>query len=132
MSNYQKGKLFSDHYHDKKETEQIKPSEIIIPPDKTINIVIDYPLTNQFEITLKPKTKGWTRLAVVEFIIKCYKQIYKEEEKSSKIKSGHIPNMFNRNQTDGKYGIWGHDLSDLILHSLDEESKDVFVVCCDS
>lgn len=23
--------------------------------------------------------------------------------------------MYNRNETNGKYGIWGHDISDLVL-----------------
>lgn len=60
-------------------------------------------------------------------ISKKYHEIYNEEEKSSKIKT--IPldertGIINRNETQGKYGIWGHDLSDLDLSSIEVYETD--------
>jgi hypothetical protein len=42
--------------------------------------------------------------------------MYEEEEKTSTVKT--IPPekrtlMYNRNETDGKYGLWGHDIADM-------------------
>lgn len=127
LSSWKKGdKLFSSWMYEpknypeyKKEIESTKPHEIILPPNKEYNLVITYPLSKKFETTVKTGEKGLTREEVVDLIVRCYKFIYDEEEATSKIKSGQISDTFlNRNQTDGDYGIWGHVLSDLILHTL--------------
>ena len=59
-----------------------------------------------------------------------YKQVYKEEEESAATKT--IPmnsreGLSNRNETNGKYGIWGHDLTDLYLTDVEvyKDSKGV-------
>ena len=46
-----------------------------------------------------------------------YYMIYDEEEKSATVKTIPIEKrtMYNKNQTNGKYGIWGHDITDLVL-----------------
>jgi hypothetical protein len=31
--------------------------------------------------------------------------------------------MINRNTTNGKYGIWGHIIKDLILNSIEEDER---------
>jgi hypothetical protein len=51
-----------------------------------------------------------------------YHEIYKEEERTANTKT--IPlnkreGLVNRNKTDGKYGVWGHDISDLDLSSIE-------------
>jgi len=45
---------------------------------------------------------------------KDYEHIYAAEENP-----GHIPGMLNRAISDGPYGIWGHDFSDLYFESID-------------
>lgn len=57
--------------------------------------------------------------------------MYNEEEKTSDVKSEHIPGMLNRCATNGRYGVWGHDIDDLILHSADYNPKtgEVFPGC---
>lgn len=48
--------------------------------------------------------------------------MYDEEENTSKTKTVPVKQrqgLLNRNETNGKYGIWGHDLSDLDLTSMD-------------
>lgn len=47
--------------------------------------------------------------------------MYEEEEATAIIKT--VPpekrnKMYNRNETNGKYGIWGHDIADLVLSEI--------------
>jgi hypothetical protein len=83
--------------------------------DEPINakVYIDYPLSVTTEIEVKNiETIG----ELLWNIAKAYKQIYIEEDKSTKIKPGQLSeNIINRNRTDGKYGINFHDLGDLVF-----------------
>lgn len=97
----------------------IDKDEVVIK-QASIKIIIDYPLTNQYEFTLT-SDKGFTRTQLLSEISKHYYKIFDEEEESATIKT--IPvnkrtTMYNRNETDGKYGIWGHDIADLVLSSI--------------
>jgi hypothetical protein len=51
--------------------------------------------------------------------------MYAEEDETSGGNPGHIPGMLNRNTSEGKYGIWGHDIGDLLLCSayVDDSGK---------
>lgn len=130
IESYKKGdRLFPDYYYEdtedigdrkqyQKEIKDSPPDEVILLPNQEYELKISYPLTYPFITKLKSNVKGLTRRDVVNFVVKCYKQIYKKEDERTNVKVGKIPGMYNRNRTDGKYGIWGHDLSDLILCSL--------------
>ena len=62
--------------------------------------------------------KGFTRQRLLQEISNNYYKLYDEEEKSATIKTIHLDKrttMYNRNQTNGKYGVWGHDIADLVL-----------------
>ena len=94
----------------------IDKDEVVISDNKVI-LIIDYPLTKEarFELT---SNNGFTREQLVKQISEKYHQIYQEEETTATTKT--IPadkrtTLYNRNQTDGKHGIWGHDLADLAL-----------------
>lgn len=92
------------------------PQEIVIT-QHTVTIIIDYPLTNEYKFNLSSDT-GFTRVHLLNEINKAYRKIYAEEEASATIKT--IPlekrkTLINRNDTNGKYGIWGHDIEDLML-----------------
>jgi len=94
----------------------IDKNEVVINKNKVI-LIIDYPLTKEcrFELT---SINGFTRERLIKEISEKYHQIYKEEESTANVKtvpSDKRTTSYNRNQTDGKYGIWGHDLSDLAL-----------------
>jgi hypothetical protein len=94
----------------------IGKDEIVIK-QTSIKIIIDYPLTNQCEFTLTSQS-GFTRSLLLTEISKHYYKIYEEEESSATIKTIPIEKrttMYNRNQTNGKYGVWGHDIADLVL-----------------
>lgn len=86
----------------------IDKDQIVIPYNK-ITVIIDYPLTNEYRFTLTSAT-GFAREQLVRAISDQYYKLYQEEEASAIIKT--IPvnerkTLYNRNQTNGKYGIWG-------------------------
>jgi hypothetical protein len=95
---------------------QIVDKDTIIISQKSISIIIDYPLTTPFVFTLNSDS-GFSRKTLLREIAKKYAEVYKIEEETSSIKTIPIKDrkMMNRNQTNGKFGIWGHDLSDLDL-----------------
>jgi hypothetical protein len=93
----------------------IGKDETVITQSK-VTIFVDYPLTNTyiFELT---SPKGFTRTQLIYEISKQYYQLYDEEERTATIKTLPLEQrtIYNRNKTDGKYGIWGHDIGDLVL-----------------
>ena len=137
-------RLFSRWFYeraktDEKYAEKIKecdPKEIILPPNQNFTLKITYPLSVPYKCIFDTKN-GMTRRQVVDLIVKSYKKIYKEENKTSSIKEalgkdiGSVP-YFNRIKTNGKHGIWGHVLSDLILCSLDIKKNNVLEVLVES
>jgi predicted nucleotidyltransferase len=104
------------------EIENLIGKDEIVIERKFALLRIDYPLSNPVEIMIMSDSeKGFTRKKLVEEISKAYNQIYKEEEETSNIKTIPIferEGVINRNQTDGKYGIWGHDIDDLDLSGI--------------
>lgn len=101
-------------------TQLINPDEILIK-ETSARLIIDYPLNNPAIIEIK-NPNGFTRKDLILIISEKYKEIYQEEETTAKTKT--IPleqrtGLINRNQTDGKYGIWGHDISDLGLSGIE-------------
>ncbi len=92
--------------------------------DKEVTILYDYPFSQLFECTYQSSKNYFTRLELAILVSNTYQHIYEEEEKTTvakvlsreeRMKRGAL---MNRNRTDGKYGIWGHDLGDLVLHTL--------------
>ncbi len=105
---------------DKEINRLIDADEIIIQPGICF-LIIDYPLKNPARFTIEPGKNGISRKEFVWLVNEKYREIYDEEEQTSHIKT--IPQkerkqLLNRNETDGKYSIWGHDLSDLALTTL--------------
>lgn len=99
----------------------------IVLKSKEAILLIDYPLNKPVEIKIKSqKEVGFRRGELIRLISQEYHRIYQEEEESSSVKT--IPleereGMINRNETDGKYGIWGHDIRDLDLSAIIVHSK---------
>jgi hypothetical protein len=95
-----------------------KPDEIVIPFPHAV-LVIDYPLTTAASIAIEaPLPLGFTRGALARTICDEYAHIYDAEEGTAATKT--IPfeergGTRGRNRTDGAYGIWGHDLADLVV-----------------
>lgn len=98
-----------------------------------LRTVIDYPLSTkvEFEVELAYYVND-----MIGAICKKYKEIYKEENETSKKKAMTLDEEFpgcgllNRNETNGCYGIWGHNIGDLYIErlQLDTENKELVLV----
>ena len=104
----------------------IDKDEIVLNSNKAI-LSIDYPLNKPTEIEIRSKEKdGFSRIELIRLISQAYHRIYDEEEASAKVKTVPLKkreDLINRNETDGKYGIWGHDIGDLDLSAIIVQSK---------
>ena len=94
------------------------PDDIVIPfPHATL--VIDFPLTTPASVPIEaPLPLGFTHAALVKAICDEYAHIYDAEEGTAATKTIPVEErgaMRGRNRTDGAYGIWGHDLQDLMV-----------------
>jgi hypothetical protein len=89
--------------------------DIVIKKPK-IKVLFDYPLKNNVvvEFAARDPKRGFTRLELVQNLARAYEKIY-EDEDAAVGNPGHVPGMLNRAQSEGPYGIWGHDLRDLDL-----------------
>jgi hypothetical protein len=96
--------------------QYMRNGDVIVAPAQII-INITYPLRNPAQVRVV-EPAPITRRRLAELISQAYQQVYREEEAS---KSGHAKGngmLLNRRETNGKYGIWGHDLGDLDLHTV--------------
>lgn len=75
-----------------------------------------YPLSVEarFTHTLSQEMTGEDILSLAR---SDYERIYKEEDTAAG-DPGHIPGMLNRSRSEGPYGIWGHDFSDLYFEGI--------------
>jgi hypothetical protein len=94
------------------ETKTLKNKNKIVAPENIV-IVFDYPLKDSFEFKFT-NPNGFSRLDLINTIVTKYKQIYDEEDNSVG-DPGYIEGMYNRKQSDGPYGIYGHYITDLDL-----------------
>jgi hypothetical protein len=103
--------------HPQKELSKLVGRDEVVISNTSITVIIDYPLTNEYKFKLTSK-RGFTRAQLVEAISSEYYKLFAEEEATATIKTIPIDQrkkVANRNQTNGKYGIWGHDIADLVL-----------------
>jgi len=95
-----------------------KPDELVIPFEHAI-LIIDYPLTSPAKVPISaPLSIGFTRAALVRAICDEYMHVYAAEEGTSAIQPkprDERADTERRGRTDGAYGIWGHDLEDLVV-----------------
>ncbi len=69
----------------------------ILTKSKSITIRLDYPLDGDYDFVYSSKN-GFTLSKVISLIRKSYKKIY---------------------DNPGKYGVWGHDIGDLIIEGVE-------------
>ena len=103
-----------------KKYKMVKPMEVVIRKE---NIVIEYtyPLSNKIEFPHKRKG-GWTRKALVSTIQKDYAKIYRDEDKAVG-PTDCVPGTYNRDRSEGPYGIWGHCIGDLVIEGVSISDK---------
>lgn len=102
------------------EINRLIDADKIVISYSEVTLVIDYPLNKPATFVLKSSGKGFTKKQQALEIGKKYHEIYHTEESSAKTKTVPVEKrqgLINRNETDGKYGIWGHDIGDLDLSS---------------
>jgi hypothetical protein len=98
-----------------------RPDEIVIPFERA-NLLIVYPLTVPATVPLQAALSfGFTRGELARAICEEYANVYEAEEATAATKT--VPREEraerpDRNRTDGVYGIWGHDLDELVLTAL--------------
>jgi hypothetical protein len=104
-----------------KEIDQLIGADSIVIQNNSVILLVTYPLNNPGKFELK-STKGFTRKQLIFEISQKYYEIYNSEEQSATIKTIARQNrkgLVNRNTTNGKYGVWGHDIQDLDLSSIE-------------
>jgi hypothetical protein len=108
------------HLHDPSSAiaKLAEPDEIVIPHERAI-VVIKYPLSIPASIEVHATDDhGFTRAELVKAICDSYAQVYETEAATATNKpvlALEERTGARRNRTDGLYGIWGYDLSDLVL-----------------
>jgi hypothetical protein len=99
----------------------VDADKIIVPYSKPV-LIIEYPVKAPVFFQLTGNEEGFTRQQLITVISEKYHAMYSEEEQTASVKTkpaGERDSLINRNDTNGKYGIWGHDLSDLDLRSVE-------------
>jgi hypothetical protein len=97
------------------------PEEIVIPYDQAM-LVVDFPLTTPATVQLAAGfAVGFTRAELVRAVCEEYANLYEAEEATAHTKP--VPReertaVKARNRTDGVYGIYGHDLDELVLTAM--------------
>lgn len=86
------------------------------PIPKGARMYYDYPLS--FVVIGEIQRDIYDTSDIVLAFCQGYQEIYRLEEDSCKVQPAHLPGMMNRNMTDGCFGIWGHDLGDLVLEGI--------------
>jgi hypothetical protein len=107
----------------------------VVAEGENITVVIDYPLRDEVICHYQgPLTARELHGKIME----SYMKIYKEEDETStqavvpleeRMRRG---GLINRNTTNGVHGIWGHDLSDLFVHTATLGSDGVYGLGVDS
>ena len=101
------------------ELDSLIGKDEVVLEASTVTIVLDYPLTFPHYFTIAAD-KGFTRAELLKAISDEYQRIYREEESTATTKTVPLEHrkVYNRNETNGKYGIWGHDIGDLALDDI--------------
>lgn len=100
--------------------DECDPSTVVLKPNKTYTLILDYPVSTHYKAPIVTGEDGMTRIDLANQICKHYRKMYKEEDESTEIpaklgiEGANVP-MLNRCRTNGKYGIWGHCIGDLVL-----------------
>ena len=116
--------------------DDLLDKDTIVISKNNIKISVSYPLKKEFTFNIElPDGDSFTWENLIDSICKLYQHIYKVEAKTSNIKEETIGDrnrrlnngsnyyLMNRVTTNGRYGIYGHGIKDLMLnHEIDYDS----------
>ncbi len=105
----------------------------IVIPKPSIRVGISYPLRQLYTFELRADDgRGFRRGELALKVSQLYQSIYDEEAMTAE-DLGREGSLYNRGRSEGKYGIWGHDLGDLAMHSVEYDAEeDMYVPIVDS
>lgn len=104
---------------------QLFPDEVVIPMNK-IKVYYDYPLSIPATFEFKADQEaGFTRAELARKICRGYQKIYQEEDAA-------VGDPGHRAQSEGPYGIFGHDIGDLVLRTVKQIDVNLFSLEVDS
>jgi hypothetical protein len=107
--------------------EQLLDRDEVVIPHPHATVRFDYPLQGEHLFQVHGTEWGITRGQLVDFICTQYKTMYQEEEAALGPMSTMEENMaksfksvwlMNSERTHGPYGIWGHEVEDLVLEEI--------------
>ena len=81
-------------------------------------IIADLYLCYPFKVVVKNEIKFKNLYELISEIRKTYRQIYHEEKKTMTKLVKKNKYLINRGVSNGTYGIWGHDIYDLVIESI--------------
>jgi hypothetical protein len=81
-------------------------NKVFVKPNEMVTLIIDYPLSMPFSKIIKGGGKGLTGADIVDEVIKAYKIIYNNQD---------------------FYGVWGHNMGDLVLVSIERKRNKIYV-----
>jgi hypothetical protein len=95
---------------------------MIVDTSEYIFISFEYPLSQGLDLPFNGK-KPWRLCDLIDAICQGYVKIYDEEDETRTLpaQSPLDSVLVNRPKTDGKHGIWGHDLNDLYIEGVHKE-----------
>ena len=104
---------------------QSNGNEIVIPMRK-IKILFNYPLSKEVILEYQTlRSQGFTRSELARCICRGYQNIYSEEQDT-------INNSLNGSGSCEQYGIWGHNIDDLMLLGVEQKEGNLFALIVDS
>jgi len=124
----------------------LQNGEEIVINKPSIRVEFNYPLAKEHILELVPCDGNhyFTRATLAKTIALKYQEIYQEEKNTTTLPIESVADrtssggnrgcmLMNRAHTDGVWGIWGHDLSDLDLHTVSYHApEDVYTLGIDS
>jgi hypothetical protein len=99
--------------------------DAVVTSADNITIIFDYPLREEVEFEYK-NTNGFRYSDFWGAVYLGYTQIYAQEPQPKASERLENAPLINRPETEGKYGIWGHDIEDLFLDGFVEVSPNRF------
>lgn len=111
----------------------IAADEVVLNASQA-TLVLWYPLAFAAIRSISPANgTSFTRAELVMLIDETYREIYRLEANSQSSATPPIQergNLLNRPQSDGKFGIYGHDLNDLGIEGLDVHQVNGHIWLC--